>query len=322
MFRNKKIFFAANTFIILLTFAIAYAYMWKTGKVGYRFEYIWSIGIYTATNPATFTPYPGVENPVLLSSDVKDIPASFVADPFMVHDSHTWYMFFEVLNTETGQGDIGYATSEDGLEWEYEKIVLDEPYHLSYPYVFRWDDSYYMIPESRRASSVRLYKALEFPVKWSFVQTLLSGNYADPSIVRQNGQWWLFVLEGGSTLTLYYAETLLGPYTEHPQSPLVVQDKNISRPGGRLIIADNKLIRYAQDCDPTYGNQVRVFEIENMTTSQFVEREITTASTLAGTGRGWNADGMHHVDLHQVGGDEWIACVDGLVLKKVVKWWR
>jgi hypothetical protein len=305
----------------LLTGAIAYAYMWKAGKVGFRREYIWSIGIYTATDPATFAPYPGIDNPVLDCADVKDIPASFVADPFMIRAQQTWYMFFEVLNSDTDQGDIGYATSEDGLEWEYEKIVLDEPFHLSYPYVFQWDDSFYMIPESRRAFAVRLYKATNFPVEWSFVQTLLSGNYADPSLVHFEGQWWLFALEGGGTLTLHYADNLLGPFAQHPLSPLVVQDRNTARPGGRLIVAHDKPIRYAQDCEPTYGNQIRVFEIEAMTTSRYVEREITTAATLTGTGYGWNADGMHHIDLHQVEGAAWIACVDGLVMKKVAQWW-
>jgi len=28
------------------------------------------------------------------------------------------------------------------------------------------------------------------------------------------------------------------------------------------------------------------------------------------TGKGWNAAGMHHVDLHKIG-DRWIAAVDG-----------
>jgi hypothetical protein len=28
--------------------------------------------------------------------------------------------------------------------------------------------------------------------------------------------------------------------------------------------------------------------------------------------KGWNAEAMHHVDVHQIGNDKWIAAVDAL----------
>ena len=46
------------------------------------------------------------------------------------------------------------------LDWEYRQIVIDEPYDLSYPYIFQWQDEYYMIPEAHTETSVRLYRAL------------------------------------------------------------------------------------------------------------------------------------------------------------------
>lgn len=37
------------------------------------------------------------------------------------------------------QGDIGVARSLDqGATWEFLGIALDEPWHLSYPYVFNY----------------------------------------------------------------------------------------------------------------------------------------------------------------------------------------
>ena len=76
----------------------------------------------------------------LFAEDVSDVPARFVADPFMLQDEGTWYMFFEVMNTRTNRGGIGLATSNDGLKWTYKRIALDEPFHLSYPHVFKWQD--------------------------------------------------------------------------------------------------------------------------------------------------------------------------------------
>ena len=93
---------------------------------------MWSIAIYTGISPFDLQPAP----PVLTKADITDIPAAFVADPFMLRRDHTWYMFFEVMNIETRLGEIGVATSNDALNWTYDRIVLREPFHLSYPHVF------------------------------------------------------------------------------------------------------------------------------------------------------------------------------------------
>ena len=273
----------------------------------------WSIGIYRGKSPFLFFSPPDINNPVLTYRDVTDVPAKFVADPFMVEENSTWYMFFEVMNARTNQGDIGLAISRDGFHWAYKQIVLNEPFHLSYPYVFKWKDEYYMIPESHEARSVRLYKAVDFPLEWSLVATLLDEDlYVDSSVFYFNDTWWLFSspLES-DTLRLYYAHDLIGPWVEHPKSPVVQGDKNIARPGGRVVIADGRIIRYTQDDDPIYGNQVRAFEISELTPASYKEKEVTTSPILRGSGKGWNAERMHHIDPHQIDENKWIACVDG-----------
>ena len=278
----------------------------------------WSIGIYTGDSPLHLTGLinehmPGASAPVLTAQDVTDVPAFFVADPFMVHENHTWYMFFEVLNKFTRKGSIGLATSEDGLKWTYKQIVLDEPFHLSFPYVFEWQGEYYMVPESARARSIRLYKAVDFPTHWSFVRILLKGDYADPAIFRFHDKWWLMAAsdQRDDTLRLYYADELLGPWTEHPKSPVIYLNAHTARPGGRVIIVDGRLIRYAQDDAPYYGKQVRAFEITELTTTTYTEVEVPESLELKDSGSGWNAKGMHTVDPHQSSEGRWIASVDG-----------
>ncbi len=84
-------------------------------------------------------------------------------------------MFFEVLNRDCRKGEIGYAASKDGLSWTYQHIVLAEPFHLSYPYVFEWENNYYMIPEANSTESIRLYRATNFPRQWEHVTELRRG---------------------------------------------------------------------------------------------------------------------------------------------------
>lgn len=79
-----------------------------------------------------------VANPVLTCASVSDAPSNFVADPFLFQGSNdVLYMFYETKNSDTQQGDIGVAESRDrGATWQHLAVVLDEPWHLSYPFVF------------------------------------------------------------------------------------------------------------------------------------------------------------------------------------------
>src|SRR5262249_51371289 len=205
-------------------------------------EAVWSIGIYMGASPFLLQPSETVDNPVLTRERITDVQAAFIADPFMHNVQHTWYMFFEVMNRQTAKGVIGLATSEDAIRWTYQQIVLAEPFHLSYPYVFECQSEYYMLPETYQAKSVRLYRATHFPTRWSYVRTLLtSQEYVDPSVFYFHNQWWMFVGHGAAaryradTLRLYYADTLLGPWVEHAKSPIITGNAHIARPAGRVL---------------------------------------------------------------------------------------
>jgi hypothetical protein len=275
--------------------------------------WIWSVGIYTGKSPLQLSA--ATRNPVLSASDVTDVPARFVADPFMLRVDGLWHMFFEVLNNQNDRGEIGLATSRDGFSWQYKQIVLQEPFHLSYPYLFRWKDDYYMIPETLGANAVRLYRATSFPTGWTLLKDLIPGTHADPSIFRFEEKWWLFTCPAPrqhDTLALYSAADLTADWTQHPMSPLIIGNRSIARPGGRVLLHDGRLIRFAQDCLPIYGKQVRAFEITELTSTTYAEREVTQSPVLVPEGNGWNASGMHHLDAHQLEDGTFLACVDGL----------
>jgi hypothetical protein len=277
--------------------------------------------MYSGTSPFAFTPAARVRNPVLTRADVTDVEAVAVADPFMLRVEQRWYMFFEIYNRRTARGQIGLATSENGLQWTYQRVVLDEPFHLSYPYVFAWENDYFMLPECFETGSVRLYKAAPFPTHWTCVHTLLQGGeYVDPSIFQFDRKWWLFTSQGtaplrAETLRLHYAETPFAPWVEHPQSPVIVQNARIARPAGRVVVLEDGLVRYSQDCQGTYGALVRAFAIDELTTKRYHEHEVAgTNPVLTGSGTGWNKSGMHHIDPYRLEAQRFLACADGWVM--------
>lgn len=232
----------------------------------------------------------------------------------MIRVGCLWYMFFEVKNGLTNRGEIAVATSPNGTDWSYGRIVHSEPFHLSYPYVFSWQGEFYMIPETLQPGEVRLYRAREFPTGWEYLTRLTTGTSADSSIVYHGGLWWLFTCARPwkcDRLRLYYAEGLTGPWYEHSRSPIVNRDPIRGRPGGRVIEWNDRLIRYSQNCAESYGKEVRAFEILTIDRSEYVDREYPGNPVLAPTGTGWNGTRMHTIDPHELEDGTWIACVDG-----------
>jgi len=272
----------------------------------------WSIGIYKGNSPFNLTDPEDISNPILTGESITDIDGVFVADPFMVATKEKYFVFFEVINRATGQGDIAYAESANLTIWDYGKVVIDEKFHLSYPYVFQWDGNYYLVPESQKDFSVRLYIATDFPEEWEYIGNILSGyRYVDNSLFRYLDKWWMFVSTGdNNVLNLYYSEDLQGFWKPHPMNPIIKFDKHYSRPAGRVISYCNKLYRMVQDDYPEYGTHVFAFEITELSEESYSEQIVSTQPLLTGTGIGWNAAGMHHVDLHEIG-NEWVGAVDG-----------
>jgi acetyltransferase-like isoleucine patch superfamily enzyme len=295
----------------------------KGGHVRARTEeqrVVWAIGMYQGASPWTLDPLSERINPVLTHHDITDVSARFVADPFMIHRNGQWYLFFEVLNQQSGKGEIGLASSADGINWKYFGIVLSEPFHLSYPYVFEFNGDIFMVPETHKMQAIRLYKAVTFPTHWIFVNTLCTGHpFSDASIFYHDDRWWIVTETGPDyrmdTMRLYWAADLHGAWREHPQSPVIVRDRRQARPAGRVLTLGDQIIRFAQDCSERYGMGVWAYEVVELSTTCYRERPVVNHPVLAGSGEGWNASGMHHIDAHRLQEGVWLACVDGWMVE-------
>ena len=272
----------------------------------------WSIAIYGGASLDALVSQDAGGGPILTSRDVDDLPARFVADPFLVRREDQWILFFEVLNASLDRGEIATAHSADAITWRYDGTVLREPFHLSYPSVFAAGDEWLMTPEALAGGGVLLYRADDFPRHWSLDRVLIEGTWADPTVFEHDGGWWMFACPTPfqhDRLELFWSDDVRGPWHRHPRSPIVDGDPRRSRPAGRPRIVDGAMVRFAQDCRPDYGNAVRAFAITKLTRHDYAERELRSP-VVSASGTGWNADGMHTVDLHPWQGG-WIAAVDG-----------
>jgi hypothetical protein len=275
----------------------------------------WSIGFVRAASPLPDESGQPTCEQILTRRDVADARSELVADPFLLHHDDVWHLFFETFSVWRGRGEIAVARSDDLKSWKYMGIVLREPFHLSYPYVFEHDGAIFMVPETARTKSVRLYRATAFPERWTFERTLLSGQrYYDPSLIYHDERWWLFAETAPKhrydTLRLFHARNLDGQWAEHSASPIVAGDPSSARPAGRILRHEGRLYRFAQDCSASYGRSVSAFHITELSLSDYSECRIEPAILCPGP-EDWRSLGMHHYDAQRVADGSWIAAVDG-----------
>ncbi len=205
-------------------------------------------------------------------------PGHFFADPFLAQMDDRTYLFFEDFDAALGRATI--AVTELGTAGAGHATVLSADHHLSYPFVFSHESTWYMIPESAEAERITLYRCDEFPDRWVEDTVLLDGVAAyDSTLLWFEQRWWLFYSSGteGSSfddeLHVLYSPTLRGPYTAHPANP-VRSDAVGARPAGCIVFVDGRLLRPGQDGAREYGAGIVVNEIVTLTPASYVEREI------------------------------------------------
>ncbi|MEM6735658.1 MAG: hypothetical protein AAF620_06255 [Bacteroidota bacterium] len=233
----------------------------------------------------------------------------FAADPFFIKHENKEYVFFEWWNTNLEKGEILVAEFKNNFESTIRRALV-EPFHLSYPNVFKHRNSFYMLPEAWESGFLLLYKAKKFPFIWEKATPLLNIDYADPQIMLLNGIWYLFITTDpltNSSMSIYYSEFLDGPWKPHRQNPIIEKNYIAARSAGRIFTFNNKLIRFSQDCSRIYGEKIHAWKINCINPQKYHEEYI---STLAVQKKGWNDTAVHHVDILERRG-EFFALFDG-----------
>ncbi|NJO24771.1 MAG: glycoside hydrolase family 32 protein [Bacteroidia bacterium] len=235
----------------------------------------------------------------------------------VIYENEKHYVFFEELiyKENGGRGHICVTELNKNGEMTKPVIILKQPYHLSYPHVFRYNDEYYLIPESQENGTIQLYRAVNFPYEWEFKMNLMENVRAvDATIIQKDDRVWLFAniqeLDGVSSceeLFLFSSDDLLsGNWTPHPLNP-VVSDVKSSRPAGRIFCHKNKLYRPSQDCSYRYGYATEINEIQELTTEQYREKSVSAITP------DWDSDIL---GTHSISFENGLSVIDAIVKRK------
>lgn len=238
----------------------------------------------------------------------------FYADPMVTEYFGKPIIFIEEWIASKERGIISYLDLEDIIEKKNHhpvtKHVLDMSTHLSFPFLFEYNDKLYMVPENYQSGKIRIYEAGKTPDDWIDVGVLME-NFpgVDTVIFEYNSVWWMFSTKFDYTknrddrqhLYIWYSDSPLQGWIEHPMSPIYYDDP-IARGAGSPFRVQNKIYRPAQDCRCGYGKGLFLCEITELTKERFSEKVFKHISPISG----------HPDALHTYSSCNMISVIDGV----------
>jgi hypothetical protein len=236
------------------------------------FDYRWKVGFLSG----------GWRGAALWRANViKNDPGRYLADPFAITRGEKHYCFVEDYDIARKRGRIGVYQIGDGAA-DYIGVALEEGFHLSYPYLFEYKGDLYMCPETSAARQIRVYKCVEFPLRWKLKSTLMKGvSAADTMLFERGGRWWMLTNidpagwgDHSLELHVFSAKTPLdADWRPHAGNPYFV-DAGRTRNGGMVRDGD-RLFRVAQGQGfGMYGKRTTVFEIVELNDELYEERPV------------------------------------------------
>ncbi|MCH5315041.1 MAG: hypothetical protein J1E81_03930 [Eubacterium sp.] len=209
---------------------------------------------------------------------VKDTYRYWTADPFLVKENGKYYLFFEAYDRLKRKGLLGYREITDNSFGDI-KIIYESNKHLSYPFIYKNDDTYYIVPESNKQGELFRLKCTGFPDKWEKETLLLKDNLVDTTIYTDSDGVNYYISERVDErnifdrVDLFYEEN--GELKECESNPVKVDASN-ARGAGKLFEFEDKLIRPSQDCDKAYGEKLNFNQVLSISKNGFKEKPYRT----------------------------------------------
>lgn len=235
--------------------------------------------------------------PIITAENIFNHDVAFVADPFRIVANGNTYVFAESWSRSNKRGQIAAFHLNDSSQVIDSSTVLDEPFHLSYPCVFKYREEYYMLPEAWESGQLILYKARTFPWKWDRFKVLFEADYADPQIFFHENVWYIFLNTDpliNANASIFWSESLLGSWLPHPQNPIFRDDPFRSRSAGPIFRHRGRIFRFSQDCHKLYGQSVFASEIIALSPSSINIRSIGQIEMIRPK---WAKSAFHHLDV-------------------------
>lgn len=184
-----------------------------------------------------------------------------MADPFLfTYEGQTW-IFYEKKGLNEKRGTIWAKNLDD--EKAEAVLILEEAFHLSYPYIFSQNGSLYMIPETMEAKEIRLYQCIKFPNQWEYKKTILNVEGLDTNLLFIQSDMCYMYTYVDRHLLIYRLYLARKKEFELEKIELVYKsEENLTlRGAGNIIKSESGLLRPSQNCCERYGGGLLFYEL-------------------------------------------------------------
>lgn len=188
--------------------------------------------------------------------------SEWYADSFCFCDNDKVFVFMEIMGRNGSKGTLGVAEFKGG-GFSAVTEILREPFHLSYPNVFKFEGHYYMIPETNEACQIRLYESTEFPFKWELKKVLADNlQVVDSSFTYLDENNMLLFSQDISEEPFKIRNFKLNLKTMDFSEILRLKNSSEERPGGNTLCVNGTLYRPLQDCERVYGERLKLYQVD------------------------------------------------------------
>jgi len=202
----------------------------------------------------------------------------FLADPFVIKQNGSHFCFVEDYDYNSNKGSISaYKITPSGYEGI--GVVLEEDFHLSFPFIFEYENEIFMCPETNEKKEIRVYKCIDFPSKWEFHKTLMTNVSAGDNVIfKHKNKWWLLANidqsganENSCQLHVFSSDNPISDeWVAHENNP-VIFDPLVARNGG-LIQSNNEIYRvFQRQGFDMYGEASGIARIARLSSNEYVE---------------------------------------------------
>ena len=205
----------------------------------------------------------------------------FLADPFVIKHKDRDICFVEDFYFDEKKGKI---SAYELFENSYKElgIVLEEDFHLSFPFVFKDGKNIYMIPETSQNKEIRLYKSIDFPMKWELEKVLMNDIEAVDTMIFENKSKWYMLTnicsasigDNNSELHVYKSDKLVSNEWIPVESNPVIFDSLKSRNAG-LFNLNGDCYRVNQvQSKYYYGRSFKINKVISINDNSYHEEEV------------------------------------------------
>lgn len=203
----------------------------------------------------------------------------YFADPFMVdEDKRNYYILCEEYPFWSEIGKIVLLTVDRKKHAVVSrKMIIDEPYHLSFPYCKLRGD--WILPEASASGAAYIYKYSCAEQKVVEKRKICDVGLIDN--VRYSDKSGDYIYAGEikipSTELYEFKKNDDGIYKE---IRLIQSDNRTSRGAGDFFTVNNILYRAVQDCKGRYGRQTKIMRIKSIGNDGYQAEEAVTINSF------------------------------------------